>query len=154
MIIETRMDLLTPDQLPFFYKEIGTGTLSDGTPFRLGTDPDNMTVYLFTDLPHPEHDGHKAVYVVHTVHLTFSMLKSVTARHGLPKRDSPAGEGGRRCRGCGCTETRACATPGGPCYWVEPDLCSNCADAANLDAALKGLAIGPVPTGSGVPGDG
>jgi hypothetical protein len=30
----------------------------------------------------------------------------------------------RRCRICGCTDTRAC--PGG-CFWVEPDLCSSCA---------------------------
>lgn len=29
----------------------------------------------------------------------------------------------RRCRGCGCTQDRAC--PGG-CYWVEWDLCSAC----------------------------
>lgn len=27
------------------------------------------------------------------------------------------------CRVCGCTEDNAC--PGG-CYWVEPDLCSQC----------------------------
>ena len=30
------------------------------------------------------------------------------------------------CRICGCTETQAC--PGG-CWWVEPDLCSACAEA-------------------------
>lgn len=31
-----------------------------------------------------------------------------------------------RCRFCGCTHT-ACSRPvDGPCYWVEPDLCSNC----------------------------
>jgi len=29
------------------------------------------------------------------------------------------------CRVCGCTQERAC--PGG-CYWVEPNLCSVCAD--------------------------
>lgn len=27
------------------------------------------------------------------------------------------------CRVCGCTDDRAC--PGG-CWWVEPDLCSQC----------------------------
>jgi hypothetical protein len=32
----------------------------------------------------------------------------------------------RRCRACGCTWNNAC--PGG-CYWVEPDLCSECVDA-------------------------
>lgn len=33
------------------------------------------------------------------------------------------------CRGCGCTEQRACRDPqtGGPCCWVEPCLCSSCA---------------------------
>ncbi len=28
-----------------------------------------------------------------------------------------------RCRGCGCTDDRACF---GGCSWVEPDLCSQC----------------------------
>lgn len=32
--------------------------------------------------------------------------------------------GRRRCRGCGCTDARACA---GGCYWVGDDLCSRCA---------------------------
>ena len=31
------------------------------------------------------------------------------------------------CRGCGCNERHACLTGAGPCYWVEPDLCSACA---------------------------
>lgn len=32
------------------------------------------------------------------------------------------------CRDCGCTNARACREPaGGPCYWVERDLCSVCA---------------------------
>lgn len=30
----------------------------------------------------------------------------------------------QRCRICGCTALRACVTANGPCYWVEPDLCS------------------------------
>jgi len=34
-------------------------------------------------------------------------------------------EDNRKCRVCGCTWFNAC--PGG-CYWVEEDLCSNCAD--------------------------
>ncbi|MEA4895782.1 MAG: hypothetical protein VB064_11040 [Oscillospiraceae bacterium] len=32
------------------------------------------------------------------------------------------------CRVCGCTEDNAC--PGG-CCWVEPDLCSTCAEQIN-----------------------
>ena len=36
----------------------------------------------------------------------------------------------RSCRGCGCTEARACVdTDGVPCHWVEWDLCSVCAAA-------------------------
>lgn len=34
------------------------------------------------------------------------------------------------CRLCGCTETTACLTEAGPCWWVEPDLCSACEPAA------------------------
>ncbi len=34
----------------------------------------------------------------------------------------------RKCRVCGCTEEKACQTAGGPCHWVEEDLCSACAD--------------------------
>ena len=35
--------------------------------------------------------------------------------------------GVQKCRRCGCTETTPCMTTDGPCYWVEPDLCSACA---------------------------
>ena len=38
---------------------------------------------------------------------------------------------GLRCRVCGCTETDACA---GGCRWVEDDLCSVCATAAEAVA--------------------
>lgn len=34
-----------------------------------------------------------------------------------------------RCRRCGCVEEMACQTCEGPCYWVEPDLCSACWDS-------------------------
>lgn len=34
-----------------------------------------------------------------------------------PEDDGPA------CRVCGCTENNACF---GGCWWVEPDLCSEC----------------------------
>lgn len=30
-----------------------------------------------------------------------------------------------KCRSCGCTDRHAC--PDG-CYWVQPDLCSECED--------------------------
>jgi hypothetical protein len=32
------------------------------------------------------------------------------------------------CRICGCTDAEACSTAEGPCSWVEPDLCSACAE--------------------------
>lgn len=35
------------------------------------------------------------------------------------------------CRECGCTDERAC--PGG-CSWVEPDLCSQCAEEIEEDS--------------------
>lgn len=35
-------------------------------------------------------------------------------------------DGIRKCRECGCTDDRACLTSFGPCWWIEPDLCSNC----------------------------
>ena len=43
--------------------------------------------------------------------------------------EKPMNENGK-CRVCGCTNTTACQTPTGPCYWVEADLCSACAAAA------------------------
>ena len=38
------------------------------------------------------------------------------------------------CRVCGCTQHNAC--PGG-CYWVEPDLCSACAESDGPQEAGK-----------------
>lgn len=35
--------------------------------------------------------------------------------------------GTRRCRVCGCTDLHGCEDG---CWWVEDDLCSNCADRA------------------------
>lgn len=34
----------------------------------------------------------------------------------------------RKCRVCGCDDNHACMTEEGPCYWVEDDLCSACAE--------------------------
>lgn len=38
----------------------------------------------------------------------------------------PEGQQVRTCRVCGCTDERAC--PEG-CWWVEEDLCSECAES-------------------------
>lgn len=44
------------------------------------------------------------------------------------KRAHQAKPKARACRECGCTEDNACQTEvGGPCHWVEKDLCSACA---------------------------
>lgn len=40
----------------------------------------------------------------------------------------PVDDGDRACRVCGCTDRHGC--PQG-CWWVEADLCSACAEAAN-----------------------
>ncbi|WEV72130.1 hypothetical protein [Bifidobacterium sp. ESL0790] len=48
-----------------------------------------------------------------------------TPRHPLASR--------RRCRVCGCDDLHACQWITGPCHWVEPDLCSACADKQNID---------------------
>lgn len=34
----------------------------------------------------------------------------------------------QKCRVCGCTWNTPCITSEGPCYWVEKDLCSACAE--------------------------
>jgi len=37
------------------------------------------------------------------------------------------------CRVCGCTHYEACVDDvGEPCYWIEPGLCSACAEGAVL----------------------
>ena len=43
-------------------------------------------------------------------------------------------EGKKKCRVCGCTDgnCRQCIErTGRPCYWVEDDLCSACAEAVS-----------------------
>lgn len=43
------------------------------------------------------------------------------------------------CRECGCTEDEACVddVTGDPCFWVEPDLCSACAEDVELVVELQ-----------------
>jgi len=44
--------------------------------------------------------------------------------------DDDNGNRDRRCRVCSCTEASPCTDDAGvPCYWVEEELCSACADA-------------------------
>lgn len=43
------------------------------------------------------------------------------------------------CRSCGCTQNDAahCNEGAGGCSWVEPDLCSSCAQAAEIEKAME-----------------
>jgi hypothetical protein len=55
------------------------------------------------------------------------MIAEIERLDRLPMLDLKA----RRCRVCGCTDDdcRQCiAKTGQPCHWVEPDLCSACAE--------------------------
>ncbi len=51
----------------------------------------------------------------------------------LEAMDSHDFPGERRCRVCGCTDDHACD---GGCHWVEPDLCSACADPPQISEGL------------------
>ncbi len=51
----------------------------------------------------------------------------------VDERAETVDEDEQKCRVCGCTDDMAC--PGG-CYWVEPDLCSRCAE--KMRRALMG----------------
>ncbi len=53
----------------------------------------------------------------------------MVTRRRAPKKE-PA------CRICGCTENHACA---GGCYWVEPDVCSECQPMALLTQLWKAI---------------
>jgi len=48
-----------------------------------------------------------------------------TSRSSKPSRKKPAGDKIRTCRECGCTDEYGCD---GGCEWIEPDLCSACAE--------------------------
>lgn len=58
--------------------------------------------------------------------------KKYTRQTELPFDQPGAGQTGKAsCRVCGCTEddcSGCVARTGEPCVWVEPDLCSACAD--------------------------
>lgn len=55
----------------------------------------------------------------HAEHYTHDKVAEILAKALAFDRDD------RACRICGCTDDRACDTAGGPCHWVETDLCSN-----------------------------
>lgn len=44
---------------------------------------------------------------------------------------------GAKCRVCGCTDNKACTTADGPCYWIEPDLCSACTESLPSGSVLR-----------------
>jgi hypothetical protein len=45
------------------------------------------------------------------------------------------------CEVCGCTDSRACMTDQGPCFWVAPGLCSACAGKMLAGEAMP---LGPL----------
>lgn len=53
----------------------------------------------------------------------------------------------RICRGCGCTDHRACVTDAGPCHWVLLDvetpsgICSACAEAWKWHPGIMAQAL-------------
>jgi len=60
---------------------------------------------------------------------------------------APRGEMEATCIGCGCTDSRACVTPSGPCSWLRLDrgqgvgVCSTCAEhVARWDSGERRLA--------------
>jgi hypothetical protein len=50
-----------------------------------------------------------------------------------------------RCKGCGCTQARACDDGGVGCHWREPNLCSVC--ARRLEEAAGALLRIPIHVG-------
>ncbi len=60
-----------------------------------------------------------------------------TAIFGFPP--PPALPGDRICRGCGCWDWNACVDcEDEPCWWVEEDRCSVCAEREDAAAVRAG----------------
>ena len=59
------------------------------------------------------------------------MPRSLRRKEGRYPEDlrSRANESAQACCYCGCTDDRACASG---CWWVEPGLCSSCAEVPEL----------------------
>ena len=59
------------------------------------------------------------------------MPRSLRRKEGRYPEDlrALANEPARSCTRCGCTEDCACE---GGCWWVEPGLCSSCAEVSEL----------------------
>ena len=75
-----------------------------------GTRPEEIWMFMLQ----------KVVHAPTRAHMDMSIIGHMPA---LEK----ALDAQRRCRVCGCTDDNAC--PGG-CYWMEDDLCSECAKTA------------------------
>lgn len=87
----------------------GTGLIGEGTRFRDGT-----TVFRWYG-DHPSTSVWPSVQEVVAVH----GHQGATELRWLGRPSDGF------CRVCGCTEESACF---GGCYWVAPDLCSQCGD--------------------------
>ena len=64
MIVSAEMELMEPNQLPFFYQQAAEGEEKDGTPFRIGISMADGSLYLFTERPHPDDPERRANYVL------------------------------------------------------------------------------------------
>lgn len=60
-------------------------------------------------------------WIIAIAFIMFYLGLFITAMFAVSK----AADEMRTCRICGCTDERDCE---GGCYWVEPGLCSQCAD--------------------------
>lgn len=89
----------------------------------------------------------------------------ITAEDQLPHASSEARFGSstpddQTCRVCDCTDTNACThEDGSPCFWIQPGLCSACAEKCGVDIdahrsygaeadvghAIAGVARGELP---------
>jgi len=48
------------------------------------------------------------------------------------------------CRVCGCSDLHACVNDAGDaCFWIEEDLCSNCASPEAQDCAKRAFELNP-----------
>ena len=68
------------------------------------------------------------------------MSEPENAEIGEIRPGPPVPEGWPSCRVCGCWEYNACPDEDfGACWWVEPDLCSACADVVDWGDFVRRL---------------
>lgn len=81
-----------------------------------------------SERPRPADSEQAAEATQRVIDLPPSGVPTAEAEPAEVAREEAAPVAEARCRVCGCTETTPCMTDKGPCSWVEPDLCSACAE--------------------------